>query len=169
MSGDDINLGPTTTTDPPGTGIAAAAIIKAPGGYLLQLRDASPEIWFPGHWGLFGGAVEKGEGPREATIRELQEELSLDFAPERLTYFTQISFDFRRWNLGIKLRYNFELTISADELARAVLHEGQAMRVFATEDMLRIPNLTPYDSHAIRLHAALALGSEGGPWPRNQA
>jgi 8-oxo-dGTP pyrophosphatase MutT (NUDIX family) len=168
MTNDDTFLDPTTPVDPLSTGTATAAIIITPDGYLLQLRDAIPNIWFPAHWGLFGGAVESGESARDAIVRELQEELTLDIAPKRFLYFTQISFDFRRWGRGIKLRYNFELTLSANELAHAELHEGQEMHVFSTQDMLCLPNLTPYDSHAIRLHAAVALGIAGGPWPSGE-
>lgn len=44
------------------TGNAVAAILMDDRGrYLLQLRDEAPQIWYPGHWGLFGGSVEPGE------------------------------------------------------------------------------------------------------------
>jgi hypothetical protein len=34
---------------------AAAAIIRVEDdGYLMQLRDSRPDIWYPGCWGLFG-------------------------------------------------------------------------------------------------------------------
>ncbi|MFR9780547.1 NUDIX domain-containing protein [Micromonospora sp. MS34] len=31
----------------------------------------------PGHWSLFGGAVEDGENPGQTIVRELREELHL--------------------------------------------------------------------------------------------
>lgn len=53
------------------------------GRILLQLRDNKPDISFPDCWGTFGGAIEPGETPEEAIIREISEELDLE-----LTDFT---------------------------------------------------------------------------------
>ena len=52
------------------------------GSYLLQLRDKKPSIAFPGHWGLFGGAIENGESVCEAASRELEEEIKIVAASE---------------------------------------------------------------------------------------
>ena len=46
---------------------------------LLQLRDDKPDIFFPNHWGCFGGAIEPGEAPHDTLLRELQEELGNTF------------------------------------------------------------------------------------------
>lgn len=45
-----------------GDAVAAIICVEA-GGYLMQLRDARPDIWYPDHWGLFGGALEPEEDP----------------------------------------------------------------------------------------------------------
>lgn len=45
------------------------------GKVLMQLRDFTPGIPFPGHWSFFGGAVEEGEDPKETAVRELFEEV----------------------------------------------------------------------------------------------
>ena len=53
--------------------------------FLFQLRDKKLGIPFPGHYGAFGGAIEDGESPRDACIRELQEEVG--FVPVELEFF----------------------------------------------------------------------------------
>src|SRR5437764_10520129 len=69
----------------------AAIILVESDGYLMQLRDARLDIWYPDHWGLFGGAIDPGETPLEALQRELEEELELQVTtPE---FFARIDFD----------------------------------------------------------------------------
>lgn len=131
------------------TGAAAAIIVTPDHYFLLQHRDAKLGIWFPDSWGLFGGAIEHGETPGAALARELNEELG--FKPAEIRYFTQIAWDFERWDLGIKLRYTFEVPIASIEIDRLVLHEGQGMRLFSAQEVLREPRLTPYDAHALRM------------------
>lgn len=42
---------------------------------LMQLRDFKSDIFYPGHWGFFGGSVDDGEKPDETAKRELFEEI----------------------------------------------------------------------------------------------
>lgn len=42
---------------------------------LMQLRDFKSDIFYPGHWGFFGGSVDDGENPDETAKRELFEEI----------------------------------------------------------------------------------------------
>ena len=37
----------------------AALIVLDDGRYLMQQRDDIPGIFYPGYWGLFGGAIEQ--------------------------------------------------------------------------------------------------------------
>jgi len=53
------------------------------------LRDNTPDIPWPGHWDLPGGAREGGENPETCVLREVREELGLIFQPECLTYGVQ--------------------------------------------------------------------------------
>ena len=56
--------------------VSSKAFIRRSGWYLLQLRDETPGIYYPGHWGLFGGQIEPGETPAQGLVRELGEELN---------------------------------------------------------------------------------------------
>ncbi|MGC2125519.1 MAG: NUDIX domain-containing protein, partial [Xanthobacteraceae bacterium] len=117
-------------------------------------RDDIPRIFYPGHWGCFGGAVAPGEGKVEALRRELAEELEFD-APAVDEFVT---FDFDLSKLGQKKCYRtyYEIKTTAAEVGRFILHEGADMRLLATNEVLAQPNVTPYDSFAIWLHVARA-------------
>src|SRR6266487_1499884 len=83
-------------------GDAAAALIElADGRYVLQLRDAKPHIFYPDHWGCFGGAIDSGETPEAALVREMGEELGLSLGKAALTRFTRFTYDFTFAGLGM--------------------------------------------------------------------
>jgi ADP-ribose pyrophosphatase YjhB (NUDIX family) len=113
------------------------------------LRDDLPQIWYPGHWGVFGGSVEPGEDELEALGRELDEELELHFTQARL--FTRFEFDLRPQGLGKYFRSYYEIAIGAATLGNLILHEGVAMRSVAGDEALTM-KLVPYDGFALFLH-----------------
>lgn len=134
------------------TGNAAAAILLAEGGrYVLQLRDDVPHIWYPGHWGLFGGSVDPAEDELAALRRELYEELELQIDATRPRLFTRFQFDLRPLGLDLYFRSYYEVSVRQAELDRLVLHEGAAIRSVPGEEMLAM-KLVPYDSFALFLH-----------------
>jgi len=52
------------------------AVIVCDHKILLFLRDDKPGCSYPLHWQIVGGAIEEGENPEEALIREVKEETS---------------------------------------------------------------------------------------------
>jgi 8-oxo-dGTP pyrophosphatase MutT (NUDIX family) len=129
----------------------AAIVLLEDGRYLLQHRDNLPHIWYPNHWGCFGGTVEPGEDPGEALRRELREELSIEIQGGR--YFTKFDFDLGELGLGRYYRTYYEIRISAADLERASLGEGKAVEAFTSDTLLGALTLTPYDAFALFLHA----------------
>ena len=61
-----------------------AIIYDSEGKLLLQKRDLKRSIYFPGLWGVFGGACEKNENPSETIVREIYEELQISIASPKL-------------------------------------------------------------------------------------
>ena len=130
---------------------AVAALLQHEDGrYIMQLRDAKEEIFFPGHWGCFGGAVEQGEEPEQALRRELQEELGVEVAS--LSRFTQIQFDWTPLGHGATYRRYFHAVVPDSAFRRFVLGEGAEMRAFAVDELLS-ERVTPYDAFAVWMHA----------------
>jgi 8-oxo-dGTP pyrophosphatase MutT (NUDIX family) len=136
-----------------GDDATAALIVTGDGRYLLQLRDDNPGIFYPGHWGCFGGAVAAGETPLRALQRELEEELEFHSAP--LRDFTRFDFDLRGIGSQRKLyRTYFEVTVTEEMTSRFVLHEGAGMRLFTPSEIFDRANITPYDAFALWLYIA---------------
>ncbi|HTW52991.1 MAG TPA: NUDIX domain-containing protein [Stellaceae bacterium] len=133
------------------TGDAVAAIIRVDeDGYLMQLRDSRPDIWYPGRWNLFGGAVEPGEEPMAALHRELREELELEFVAAE--FFGRFDFDAAGAGLTGFYRSYYIVSISREVESRLVLHEGAGKKVFSGRDILLEPNIAPYDAFALFLY-----------------
>lgn len=127
----------------------AAILLMDDGRYLLQFRDNIPQIFYPNHWGLFGGAVHPDEAPEQALRRELLEELELRVADAR--YFTALTFDMTDLGYGIIYRKFYEIRLSRKTFEALTLHEGSRMAAFAARDMLQL-RLAPYDAFPLWLH-----------------
>lgn len=131
----------------------AALIVAEDGRYLMQLRDDIPGIFYPGHWGCFGGAVSPGESPAECMVRELDEEL--EFRPAAPAEFTRFDFDLTRIGRQQKVyRIYYEIPVTQESVSRFVLHEGAGFGLLSAAEIFDRNNIMPYDSFAIWLHVA---------------
>jgi 8-oxo-dGTP pyrophosphatase MutT (NUDIX family) len=130
---------------------AAALIVDEHGRYLVQLRDAKPTIFFPDHWGCFGGALEPGESYADGLRRELEEELGLEIGDAPLRPFTHFTFDLAVMGQGAIGRSYFEVRVAASALSRLTLSEGREMRFFRGAALLQ-ERVVPYDRFAIWMH-----------------
>jgi scyllo-inositol 2-dehydrogenase (NADP+) len=132
---------------------AVAALIELPDGrYLLQRRDPLPQIFYPDHWGCFGGAIECGEMPEEALRRELREELGVDFEPGSYRRFTESTFDYGFAGLGVVPRIYYAVQLGWDAFARLALGEGSDFAAFDGDTALCRLRMTPYDAYVLWLY-----------------
>ncbi len=123
------------------TGHAVAALLVLEDGrYIMQLRDDVPNIWYPGHWGLFGGGVDDREEEVAALRRELREELELEVNDARL------------FALDCYFRRYYEVPVTIAAWNRVVLHEGSDVRALTGDEALSLPRISPYDAFALFLH-----------------
>ena len=128
----------------------AALLLHEDGRYIVQLRDSKPNIFYPSHWGCFGGAVEPHEAPLEALRRELREEIGLDMPA--VSRFTQFDFDFSPLGYAKVFRIYFEVRVPDSAFRAFVLNEGIDVQAFRGEELLATRRVTPYDAFAIWMH-----------------
>ena len=127
----------------------AAIIYNENNEILLHLRDDKEDIWFPNHWGLFGGAIEKGEKIEEALEREVFEEIELqNFNSE---FFSEFQFNFIEISPKFFKRYYYKIFIEKSRTQYLQLHEGQKFSFFSENELNKIL-LTPYDSFVLNVY-----------------
>jgi 8-oxo-dGTP pyrophosphatase MutT (NUDIX family) len=135
-----------------GDDAVAALLVLDDGRYVVQLRDPIPQIFYPDHWGCFGGAVNPGEAPLDALRRELVEEL--EFEAGEAKEFTRFDFDFGMIAPGQKRAYRiyYEIRVARPAFDRFVLHEGARFDAFTGAHLLGALRVVPYDGFAVWLH-----------------
>lgn len=134
---------------------AVAAIIHTNDGrYLLQRRDAINTIFYPDHWGCFGGAIERGELPSDALRRELREELALDLelTGQAVTSFGHFRFSAEPAGIAVLDRFYYDILIDPKLVKNLRLGEGAEMSLVNSHDALHQLRLVPYDAFALWLH-----------------
>ncbi|PZM85670.1 hypothetical protein DLH72_01655 [Candidatus Gracilibacteria bacterium] len=91
--------------------VSCALLIK--NGKLL-IQDRKDISKYGEEWSFFGGAIEKGESPKQALIREIKEELGLDISNLEIKYlgeivhYTNFDIEYHRFLFGIKLPENIK-------------------------------------------------------------
>lgn len=105
------------------------AIIQNPKyGFLLQQRTKDAPT-YPLRWSLFGGAVEAKETPKQAILRELQEEINL--GPDKIKQIKVVQRNIQK-NGNLQIIFYLETSASLKDLT---LKEGKQMK-FATKEKL---------------------------------
>ncbi|MCU0535419.1 MAG: NUDIX hydrolase [Hydrococcus sp. Prado102] len=92
----------------------ALAILTQNERFLMQLRDETSGIAYPGHWGLFGGHLESDETPEEGLKREVLEEIEY-------TVTNPTKFGCYGDSKIVRYIYHAPLTVPIEQL---ILHEG---------------------------------------------
>jgi 8-oxo-dGTP pyrophosphatase MutT (NUDIX family) len=131
---------------------AVAIIYTTDGRYLLQHRDRKPTIFYPDHWGCFGGAIDKGESPLKALRRELKEELALPAGDYQANLFSRFCFTLEVAGIDALVRFYYEVQIEAGAVGAMRLGEGAGMALVKGEQALHSLQMVPYDAFALWLH-----------------
>tara|TARA_B100001769_G_C22033527_1_gene555340 strand:+ start:362 stop:901 length:540 start_codon:yes stop_codon:yes gene_type:complete len=130
---------------------AVCAVIKYKNKILLQKRDNKKDIFFPGHYGLFGGAIEKKETKFQALKRELSEEIGLNLNLKKVKYLTNLKLDFKKIGHKVFSRSVYVIEISTKESKNLSLGEGKKMIFIKPLEAYFKLRLIPYDAFALWL------------------
>jgi 8-oxo-dGTP pyrophosphatase MutT (NUDIX family) len=112
-------------------------LVDRQGRFLLQLRDELEDIAWPGMWGIVGGAIELGESPHEAAVRETEEEVG-----QRIEEIHLVGAIPAVWSGGGTLHVFCAGAAFLD--ADIVVGEGQDARFFDPGDIRQLERTTPY-------------------------
>ena len=131
--------------------VVKALIVGPDGRYLMQLRDDIPRIAYPGHWSLFGGAVELGESDESGIRRELEEELR--FQPLVIKPVMRFEYTIPQHGIRVRRIAAFEVLIDANTFASLELREGADMGFHTVDKLSSQPNVVPWDLCMVQMHA----------------
>jgi len=113
----------------------SGAIIKnGNGDFLLQLRGFDAPT-YPDKWIIFGGHCEGGETPVETVVREIFEELGINFKKERFSYAGDFYFNNESGEKNVT--FLFRLSIEPEE--KIILGEGVDFGFFKKEEIKNLP------------------------------
>ncbi|MCC9711780.1 NUDIX domain-containing protein [Streptomyces sp. MNU76] len=136
-----------TTADSPSAARGAVAIItNHRGELLLHLRDDLPGIAWPNHWSVLGGGCDPGERPRQAIVRELDEEAGLT-----VDGLTEL-FEIRDEHGSGQIITFFAASWDGDE-TELPLAEGVKLQFLAPED-LEVRTIPPFIRDGINHYLA---------------
>tara|TARA_Y100001960_G_C14700911_1_gene841576 strand:+ start:473 stop:925 length:453 start_codon:yes stop_codon:yes gene_type:complete len=126
-----------------------AIIYDSEGKLLLQKRDLKRSIYFPGLWGVFGGACEKNENPAETIVREIYEELQISIASPKLF----ITMGINSLDLGSEqLKIHFYEICFCEEMKRnIVLQEGAGHAFFNPKELPKVAEIVPFHLAAVTM------------------
>ena len=123
-----------------GKGVSAV-LMNNEGEILLHLRDNTPTINYPAHWGLLGGSKDPGERPVDAVVREIKEE----------THYEAVNVGLlREFTHNNKREYAFAGSLDAG-LEDLRLEEGKEIKCFKPSELSRL-KIRPDDRETLMLY-----------------
>ncbi|NPE27147.1 NUDIX hydrolase [Methanococcoides sp. SA1] len=109
--------------------IAVCIIRNNKGEFLLQKKTLD-HLLSPGKWALFGGNIESDESPKDAIIRELNEEIGIVTNPNFLFEIKN------KINNAAQIVSTYIETI--DDISKIVLNEGAGFAFFSEKELRKL-------------------------------
>jgi len=131
---------------------ASAVIIYHKNKVFLNLRTKNKKIFYPNHWGCFGGAKNKKESYLKAATRELYEETNIKINKQELRFFFHLDFTMPSTHRLIRRHFYLYQIKKINHFEKNFkLQEGASSLFFNNKSFLKIKNFVPYDKLAVDL------------------
>ena len=124
-----------------GNRIIVHALIKYDKGYLLTKRSKN-ESTFKEYWDIPGGLAEYKELPKEALIRETQEEVGIEIIPLNIIH-EDSNYDKNKDMVFIRLVYLCELK-NKTNIIKLQLEEHSEYKIIKSLDELKSEKIVPF-------------------------
>jgi 8-oxo-dGTP pyrophosphatase MutT (NUDIX family) len=135
----------------PNLHIVSAVLFTSDGRYLLQLRDDKPGLPLRDHWAFFGGEVDPNEAPKDAIIREVEEELT--YHPNNCRWFHEAVYVLPLHHRNIVRKAYYLIEIKPEEVSSMVLCEGSDLKLWSVTEILALDRVAPWDLSVVLLHS----------------
>ena len=108
-------------------------------------------------WGLFGGGINKDETPKEALIREINEELGIKI-------YNIKPLNIKEWIIiaagkEYKVKGIYFIVNTDAEIGEMNLTEGQRMKYFTLEEIINLNNTTPAVKELVKENKNLLINN----------
>ena len=128
---------------------ASCAIIKDKNNnFILQKRDNKKNIFFPNHWGLFGGAKNRNEKYINTIRREIYEEINIKITDFK--YFMNLKFDMKLLVNKEINRHCYIAEVKNLKRMNISLNEGRSYKIFTQKELIELLSnknlIVPYDN-----------------------
>lgn len=124
-----------------GNRIIVHALIKYDKGYLLTKRSKN-ESTFKEYWDIPGGLAEYKELPKQALIRETQEEVGIEIIPLNIIH-EDSNYDKNKDMVFIRLVYLCELK-NKTNIIKLQLEEHSEYKIIKSLDELKSEKIVPF-------------------------
>ena len=124
-----------------GNRIIVHALIKYDEGYLLTKRSKN-ESTFKEYWDIPGGLAEYKELPKQALIRETQEEVGIEIIPLNIIH-EDSNYDKNKDMVFIRLVYLCELK-NKTNIIKLQLEEHSEYKIIKSLDELKSEKIVPF-------------------------
>jgi len=118
---------------------SAIIIVDRDGRFLLQLRDEMEDIAWPGVWAIVGGAIQVGESPYQAAVREAEEEIGQTIGSLHLMGTIPAP-----WRPGESAILHLFCAGASFSDCDIVVGEGQDAHFFAPEEIAALEPTAPF-------------------------